>query len=419
MTSIMNTLPKNSPIIKAAKNGNISELREYLAQNPESVNICDQNGYTPLHHVMRHEEKSQELVNLLLNFGANINIIDQKGRTPVVHALIYNNPLALKTLITKGADIFIPDHLGTTPIFHATINHTKPKLLKILLQNGALNLEKDPSCKTLLHDASVLLSRYQSQILQNIFEYNFQNNQKVFLLSQAVNYLIAYGQPIDTKDVNLISYLANHFIALAYCFSIEEPLITLSTLSKLSLTFAEYIQNTQELNKNKVDMVLSLDRLFEFLPPHNLPPSIIKAKNDVLKEAAKKDCFTQTIVKTKQEKIHLFLDMNHEMGLSQKTFSSPLKLLPSFIRHKLDIKEDLPSLLQEMKQLYSDLFNLDHLDMYHHNFINTLEEIKQTTRQLEIELETDLMTQIHRECFETESLEMAISGNTIDDTKAA
>ncbi|AVP87782.1 ANK repeat containing protein [Candidatus Phycorickettsia trachydisci] len=415
MTNIMNTLPTNSPIIKAAKEGNVSALQEQLRQNPEDVNICDQNGYALLHHVMRHKEKAQELINLLLDFGANIDITDQKGRTSVVHALIYDNPLALKTLIAKGADIFIPDHLKTTPIFHATINHTTPKILKILLQNGALNLEKDPSCKTLLHDTSVTLTKYQSQMLQNVSEYNFQNNKKIFLLSQAVNYLIAYGQPIDMKDINLISYLTNHFSTLACCLSIEEPLITLSTLSKLSLTFAEYIQNTQELDKNKVDIVLSLDRLFEFLPPHNLPPFVTKAKNEVLKEAAKKDYFTQTIVKTKQEKIHLFLDTDHEMGLSQKSFSSPLKSLPSFIQHKLDIKENLPSFLQEMKQLYSDLFNLDHLDMYQHSFDNTLEEIEQTAKQLE----TDLMSQTYNKYFETESLEMSISGNVIDDIKPA
>jgi len=411
----MNHLQKNLLVIKAAKEGDVSALQEYLTQNPENVNIWDQNGYAPLHHVMRHKEKAQELINLLLDFGANIDITDHKGRTSIVHALLYDNPLALKTLITKGADIFIPDHLKTTPIFYATINHTNPQLLKILLQTGALDLEKDPTCKTLLHTIAIESSKYIKDMLRNASECNFPNNKKLFSLGQIANYLIAYGQPIDMEDISLIGYLANYFSSLASYFATEEPIITTSTLSKLSLAFVQYVQNTEELTKNKVDIVLALDRLFEFLPPNHLSPLIVKAKNDVLQEAAKKDCITQILVMTKQIKVHFFLDAKEEIGLSPKLPASPLKSLLSFIQHKLDLNEDLSALFDEMKHLYDDLFNLDHLDMYQHNFANILEEIKQATKQLEIKLEIDLITQFHDDSFEGKCSDMQISGGISDE----
>lgn len=412
----MPPFPNHSYLLKAAKEGDISALKECLTQNPEDVNIRDQNGYAPLHHAMRHKEKAQELINLLLDFGADINIIDQSGHTPLVHTLTYNNPLALKTLINKGANIFIADHLRATPLFHATITHTRPELLKTLLQSGALNPEKDPSCTTLLHDTAVASSRYISQMLRDSSECNYRNNKKLFLLGQAANYLIAYGQPIDTQDINLIGYLTNHFSLLAYCFFIKEPLVTISTLSKVSLTFAQYAQTTQELTKTKVDIVLSLDRIFEFLPPNSLSPSLIKAKEDVLQEAAKRDHFTQTIVAAKQAKIHLFLDETQEIGLSQKPFTPPLNLLHSFIQHNLESNKDLPAFLQEIKQLYSDLLNLSQLDIYHNTFSNTLEEIRQTTEHLEIKLQSNLTNQPIIGNLEENFSDMQISGDMNDDS---
>lgn len=412
----MPPFPNHSYLLKAAKEGDISSLQGCLRQNPENVNIRDQNGYTPLHHAMRHKEKAQELINLLLDFGADINILDQSGHTPLVHTLTYNNPLALKTLINKGANIFIADHLGATPLFHATITHTRPELLKTLLQSGALNPERDPSCTTLLHDTAIASSRYISQMLRDSFECNYQNNKKLFLLGQAANYLIAYGQPIDTQDINLIGYLTNHFSLLAYCFFIKEPLITISTLSKVSLTFIQYAQTTQGLTKNKVDIVLSLDRIFEFLPPHSLSPLLTKAKNDVFQEAAARDSFTQTIVAAKQAKMHLFLDETQETGLSQKPFTPPLKLLSSFIQSKLEANQDLPAFFQEMKQLHSDLLNLSQLDIYHNSFSNVLEEIKQATDQLEVKLQTDLITPSVIDTLEGNSSDMQVSGDMNDES---
>ena len=300
------TIPQqNLQVLKAAKEGDILSLQEYLRQNPQYVNICDQNGYAPLHHAMRHKEKAQDLINLLLDFGADINIIDRNGHTPLVHTLTYSNPLALKTLINKGANIFIADHIEATPLFHAAISLTRPELLKILLQNGGLNPERDPSCTALLHDTAVASSRYIAQILQDSSECNFQNNKKLFLLGQSANHLIAYGHTIDTQDINLIGYLTNHFSALAYCLLIEEPIITLSTLSKLSLTFTQYAQKTPGLTKNKVDIVLSLDRIFEFLPPNRPSPWLIKAKEKILQEASKRDFATQKSSKSKADKTTL------------------------------------------------------------------------------------------------------------------
>jgi len=406
----------NLSIFKAAKEGDILALQAYLKQNPKDANLRDQNGYAPLHHIMRHTEKAQELMNLLLDFGADINVIDQKGRTPIVHTLIYDNTCALKALITKGADIFKADHLGATPILHATISHPKPKLLKILLQSGALNPNKDSNCKTLLHDTVIASSKYMTAMLQDGSKCNFQNNKKVFLLGQNVNYLIAYGQQIDTQDTQLISYLTNHFSSLAYCLSIENPIITLSTLSKLTLTFAEYIQNYQELTKNKVDIVLSLDRFFEFLPPYSLSPLLIKAKNEVLQEVSQKDSFTQIMIKIKQTKPHFFLDKNEETGLLQKSFTSPLNSLSTFIHHNLESNKDLSSFLYEIKQLYSDLFNLNQLDIYNNIFSNKLDQINQVAQQIEIQLQTNSVLQPHDNDLKELFADMKISGGVTDDS---
>ena len=110
------------------------------------------------------------------------------------------------------------------------------------------------------------------------------------------------------------------------------------------------------------------------------------------------------------------MDESQKTGLSQKALTPPLELLSSFIQQDLEANKDLPVLLQEMKQLYSDLLNLNQLDMYHNTFSNTLEEIRQTTEHLEIKLQSDLTNRPIIGNLEENFSDMQISGDMNDDS---
>ena len=56
----------------------------------------------------------KEIVELMLEKGANINIRDEKGTTPLINAVVGNKPEIVKLLLDHGADanIIIPNEKG-------------------------------------------------------------------------------------------------------------------------------------------------------------------------------------------------------------------------------------------------------------------------------------------------------------------
>jgi hypothetical protein len=91
---------------------------------------------------------SIEVVNLLINYGADINFQDNYGRTPLMIYTYffslgesrYENIFSL--LIERGADINIRDNLGRTALYYALF-WTRLSVVKILIENGAFVNNED------------------------------------------------------------------------------------------------------------------------------------------------------------------------------------------------------------------------------------------------------------------------------------
>lgn len=102
----------------------------------------DNDDYTP--NII-----SEELVNLLLDKGADVNIVDRYGN----HALNYlygDHPNILLLLLAKGADINLHGTKGQTVLMRSRASN----MCKILLEKGANVNAKDNSVKTALMYAS-------------------------------------------------------------------------------------------------------------------------------------------------------------------------------------------------------------------------------------------------------------------------
>ncbi|OJZ83991.1 hypothetical protein ASPFODRAFT_167786, partial [Aspergillus luchuensis CBS 106.47] len=88
------------PIHLASEVGNIFIFRA-LQQVVSYVEAVDDRDRTPLHICARHAY--EELVQLLLDQGANPNASDADGQSPLYCAILSGNPRVFKLLLDAGA----------------------------------------------------------------------------------------------------------------------------------------------------------------------------------------------------------------------------------------------------------------------------------------------------------------------------
>ena len=76
-----------------------------------------------------------ELIELLVEHGANINAIDEGKNTPLKYSLSVGNPIIIKKLLDLGADPFIK-RFGFSMIHYVCTNFINPKILYLLIDYG-------------------------------------------------------------------------------------------------------------------------------------------------------------------------------------------------------------------------------------------------------------------------------------------
>lgn len=124
-------------MFKAAKSGDVAQVKELLQSDNSLVSIIDGDGSTPLHYASWKGHK--ELAAFLLESGANVNAHNQNthwGTTPL-HAAAHGNRGAIVALLLEhGAEIHAADLNGNTPLHH-TKAHNAKAAANMLQKHGA------------------------------------------------------------------------------------------------------------------------------------------------------------------------------------------------------------------------------------------------------------------------------------------
>ena len=168
--------------MKAVQSGNDWEIRS-LIKSGADVNISDKDGWTALMYAVRYQN-NLDTVNILLKNGANIRTANKYGYTALQLASSYgSNPDVLKKLLSvypSGTNeifrAFIlslsssPENLiaqfakveafidfgvplnrfyeGKTPLMYAAEFGSSTKIIKLLLDNGAVPAIRSAEGKT-------------------------------------------------------------------------------------------------------------------------------------------------------------------------------------------------------------------------------------------------------------------------------
>lgn len=138
------------------------KLRALLQDRNWQANMVMIQGHTPLHTACL--SCSDEIVTLLLEYGANPNALSNKKETPTHWAVSKSDLNKIGCLIQYEANLNIQDGKGRTPLHWAVHFNSLPTVI-FLVEHGVNRNISDENGKTPLE-----LSRSKSE-WENVFNY--------------------------------------------------------------------------------------------------------------------------------------------------------------------------------------------------------------------------------------------------------
>jgi len=157
-----------SGLMSAITNNDIEGVKFFSKGGPLIINQKNIGGATALHIACR--ESNTEAVKILLENGASINIADNEGWTPLMRASLVGNADIVEMLIAKNAKADAFNSIGETALMHATTSRCL-QCLNIIIEKG--NLVKNVNLKTLktqITDAFLLARNQEEPSIKTVLE---------------------------------------------------------------------------------------------------------------------------------------------------------------------------------------------------------------------------------------------------------
>ena len=144
----------NAELKSAMEQEDVNQIQQMVRQNPELVNVKDENGRTPLHFAAW--EENADFARFLLGHQAEVDVKDKWGRTPLFIAtyeepLVFDRVPTVSLLLENGADVNARDNSGDTPLHMAAMGETE--VVKVLIEYGAEVNAVNDTGETPLHKA--------------------------------------------------------------------------------------------------------------------------------------------------------------------------------------------------------------------------------------------------------------------------
>ncbi len=191
----LNATYKGQPLLILAMHD--PQLLNSLLEEGANPNVCDVSGEPAIISALKIASgKPDEIISMLLKYGANPNAMDTEGKTAVFHTQSYTT---LKLLCDAKADINAVDKTGKTPLFYSNFESTT----YILIECGADVNAKDENGKTpLFYSNSEAISR---TLLRYGADANVKDNTGKTLLFYLkseimIQLLVDSGADVNIKD---------------------------------------------------------------------------------------------------------------------------------------------------------------------------------------------------------------------------
>lgn len=199
------------------KEGNTEKLKAVF----EKCDINAYGGYSKGNALSF--DLSEEMMQWLIEQGADIEYMDQFGRTPLnSHAAGVSDASAVISLIKLGANVNTKDHQKRTPLHFATSRGSLEKVA-CLVNAGADVHAKDSLGNTPLESAVLQASTIDIKGLVVVAEYLFQHG--VAVTDNLQKYMVQLGEDIEFRradiSVDLIEELDDALGKMYSLFQVE------------------------------------------------------------------------------------------------------------------------------------------------------------------------------------------------------
>ena len=134
----------------AAGSGHTETVRYLVGLNKVDVNHKDTDGYTALLHAA--EEGHPDVVEVLIDAGADIEVKDKHGLSPLLVASEFGHLPIVKTLVRAGAGVCVADNRADTCLsLAAHYGHTKTVRALLCMPEVDVNQSNNRSGSSLHH----------------------------------------------------------------------------------------------------------------------------------------------------------------------------------------------------------------------------------------------------------------------------
>jgi len=195
-----------APIFRAIRENNLSKLKQCIETELEYKDI---DGYTPL--LCAIEFKREDMVDALIEAGANLNVrVQESGHTVMHIAAALGTPRIIASLAAHGVDANIKNDFAMPPICVAA-SRSNVAAIEALVKHGAdVNFKLEPGGSPLhcAFDDGSLKSAQKLIELGADIEAQDSNKITPFLVAcksgncKAIRYLMSLGVDVEHKNVN-------------------------------------------------------------------------------------------------------------------------------------------------------------------------------------------------------------------------
>lgn len=113
----LNAQNNDKNIFDIARSGTLEEAQNLVSLIPDAVNQTDSHGFSPL--ILACYRGNIEVAKYLLKHVKDINYLSREGSALAAVSVNYNKEM-VQELLEYGADPNLADSNGTTPLFWAT-----------------------------------------------------------------------------------------------------------------------------------------------------------------------------------------------------------------------------------------------------------------------------------------------------------
>ncbi|KAF8562003.1 hypothetical protein P879_10167 [Paragonimus westermani] len=128
------TQGRNSAPLHLAAGYNNVEVVEFLLESGADVNAKDKGGLIPLHNASSYGHV--DVAALLIRYGTSVNAVDKWGYTPLHEAAQKGRTQLCSLLLAHGADAFIRNQENQIPIDLATADDVRSLLTDAMLHSN-------------------------------------------------------------------------------------------------------------------------------------------------------------------------------------------------------------------------------------------------------------------------------------------